>query len=247
MNIDFLCIAPHKGLYAPMGTGILIANKNIENVLIEGGTGVNSALSVQPDIYPERMESGTLNLPGILGIGAGIDFISSKGVEKIYKSELELTKYIYAGLKKISGSVLYTPFPEYGSSVPVISFNLRGLSASKTAELLDKFNIAVRGGLHCAPFAHSTIGTLRNGTVRVSVATFNNIEEINRLLTHVKEVRRVLAAGGQVGRKLDFMMQEMNRESNTLGSKAVAIEMTNASLALKLTIEQMREQIQNLE
>ena len=72
-------------------------------------------------------------------------------------------------------------------------------------------------------------------------------EEINRLLTHVKEVRRVLAAGGQVGRKLDFMMQEMNRESNTLGSKAVAIEMTNASLALKLTIEQMREQIQNIE
>ncbi|MBR5458640.1 MAG: YicC family protein [Burkholderiaceae bacterium] len=72
-------------------------------------------------------------------------------------------------------------------------------------------------------------------------------EEINRLLTHVKEVRRVLATGGQVGRKLDFMMQEMNRESNTLGSKAVAIEMTNASLALKLTIEQMREQIQNLE
>lgn len=72
-------------------------------------------------------------------------------------------------------------------------------------------------------------------------------EEINRLLTHVKEVRRVLTSGGQVGRKLDFMMQEMNREANTLGSKAAAIEMTNASLALKLTIEQMREQIQNLE
>ena len=72
-------------------------------------------------------------------------------------------------------------------------------------------------------------------------------EEINRLLTHVQEVRRVLGAGGAVGRRLDFLMQEMNREANTLGSKAAAIEMTNASVALKLVIEQMREQIQNLE
>ena len=72
-------------------------------------------------------------------------------------------------------------------------------------------------------------------------------EEINRLLTHVQEVRRVLSAGGAVGRRLDFLMQEMNREANTLGSKAAAIEMTNASVGLKLVIEQMREQIQNLE
>ncbi|MGH6624187.1 MAG: endoribonuclease YicC domain-containing protein, partial [Burkholderiaceae bacterium] len=72
-------------------------------------------------------------------------------------------------------------------------------------------------------------------------------EEIKRLLTHVDEVRRVLAAGGPVGRRLDFLMQELNREANTLGSKAAAIEMTNASIELKLLIEQMREQIQNLE
>jgi uncharacterized protein (TIGR00255 family) len=72
-------------------------------------------------------------------------------------------------------------------------------------------------------------------------------EEIQRLRTHVAEVRRVLAAGGAVGRRLDFLMQELNREANTLGSKAAAIEMTNASVELKLVIEQMREQIQNLE
>lgn len=72
-------------------------------------------------------------------------------------------------------------------------------------------------------------------------------EEINRLRTHVAECRRVLAKGGAVGRRLDFLMQELNRESNTLGSKAVAIEMTDASVNLKLVIEQMREQIQNLE
>lgn len=72
-------------------------------------------------------------------------------------------------------------------------------------------------------------------------------EELKRLTTHVNEVRRVLDAGGPVGRRLDFLMQELNREANTLGSKAAAIEMTNASVELKLLIEQMREQIQNLE
>lgn len=182
MNIDFLCVAPHKGLYAPMGTGILIANKNIDTVLVEGGTGVNSALSVQPEAFPERMESGTLNLPGILGVGAGVDFVLSKGVEKIYKSELELTKYIYSGLKNISGVILYTPYPEYGNNAPVISFNLRGLSASKTAELMDKFNIAVRGGLHCAPYTHKRLGTIEDGTVRISPAIFNTKNEANFLL-----------------------------------------------------------------
>ncbi len=72
-------------------------------------------------------------------------------------------------------------------------------------------------------------------------------EEIKRLATHVVEVRRVLRAGGAIGRRLDFLMQELNREANTLGSKAAAIEMTNASVELKIVIEQMREQIQNLE
>jgi uncharacterized protein (TIGR00255 family) len=72
-------------------------------------------------------------------------------------------------------------------------------------------------------------------------------EELQRLATHVVEVRRVLGAGGAVGRRLDFLMQELNREANTLGSKASAIEMTNAAVELKLLIEQMREQIQNLE
>lgn len=72
-------------------------------------------------------------------------------------------------------------------------------------------------------------------------------EEINRLLTHVEEVRRILSIGGEVGKKLDFLMQELNREANTLGSKAAAIEMTKTSLALKVTIEKMREQVQNLQ
>jgi len=72
-------------------------------------------------------------------------------------------------------------------------------------------------------------------------------EELSRLESHVHEVSRILTAGGLVGKKLDFLMQEMNREANTLGSKSVAIETTQISMQLKVLIEQMREQIQNIE
>ena len=72
-------------------------------------------------------------------------------------------------------------------------------------------------------------------------------EELNRLTTHVAEVRRVLKTGGAVGKRLDFLMQELNRESNTLGSKSVSTDTTNVMVELKVLIEQMREQIQNIE
>jgi uncharacterized protein (TIGR00255 family) len=72
-------------------------------------------------------------------------------------------------------------------------------------------------------------------------------EELDRLGAHVAEVRRTLDQGGAVGRRLDFLMQELNREANTIGSKASAVDMTNAAVELKLLIEQMREQVQNLE
>jgi uncharacterized protein (TIGR00255 family) len=72
-------------------------------------------------------------------------------------------------------------------------------------------------------------------------------EELARLQSHIVEMDRILSAGGAVGKKLDFLMQEMNREANTLGSKSVAIETTQVSMQLKVLIEQMREQIQNIE
>lgn len=190
MNIDFLCIAPHKGLYSPMGIGVLIAEKGIEKSLIEGGTGVGSALSVQPAEYPERLESGTVNLPGIVGVGAGVDFVNSKGIDNIYKSELALIGYIYKELLKITGSVLYTPFPKYKSFVPLISFNIRGLSASTTADLLNNADIAVRGGLHCAAFAHKRLGTIENGTVRISPSVFSTKAEADYLIKTLKSISR---------------------------------------------------------
>ncbi len=179
MNIDFLAIAPHKGLYAPMGVGVLICRGDIPNTLVEGGTGVASASPYQPEEYPERLESGTLNLPGIAGIMAGVDFINKKGRENIYNYQLFLVNRLYSRLKNISRVELYTPAPTKGKFVPLLSFNMRNFSSSNFAELMNKEGIAVRGGLHCSPLAHKRLGTAEKGTVRVSVSAFNTPEEID--------------------------------------------------------------------
>lgn len=188
MNIDFLAIAAHKGLYAPMGLGVLIAEADLPYTLIEGGTGVKSASAVQPEEYPERLESGTLNLPGIIGLSAGIDFVKQKGISNLYHFEMELTKMLYKGLSKISGVMVYTPFPSENNFVPVLSFNIRDMESSKVAELLNRYKIAVRAGLHCAPMAHKRIGTIESGTVRVSPAYFNTRQDIMILLERIKMI-----------------------------------------------------------
>ena len=186
MNIDYLCVAAHKGLYAPMGSGVLIANKPIENITISGGTGSNSNEMKQPDFFPERIESGTLNVPTILGIGAGVDFVEKIGVDNIYKKELGHTQYLYDLLKKI-GCKLYTPFPEKDLYLPVVSFNFKDINSLEIGEYLGKYGIAVRSGLHCAPFAHNAIGTRDVGTVRVSPGLFNEKRDINSIIYILKK------------------------------------------------------------
>ncbi len=179
MNIDYLCIAGHKGLYGPMGTGVLIAHKDLNKVLVVGGTGVNSADFVQPIDLPERVESGTMNLPGIVGLGAGVSFVNNVGIRNIAHHDFEVCKIIYKGLKSI-GAETYLPYFDIDECVPVISFNVKGFSSEETASYLSKNNIAVRGGLHCSPLAHNQIKTSDRGTVRVSAAYFNTHTEAER-------------------------------------------------------------------
>ena len=190
MCIDYLAVAPHKGLYAPMGTGILIANADIPFTIIEGGTGVASVLPHQPEEYPERMESGTLNLPGIVGIAAGIDFINRKGMEKMYSAEMGLMHRLYTGLSKIPSVNIYSPPPEKGKAVPVLSFNLRDRDSADVASTLNAGGIAVRAGLHCAPYAHKRLGTIKQGTVRVSPSVYNSQRDIELFLESVEKIRR---------------------------------------------------------
>lgn len=186
MNIDYLCIAPHKGLYAPMGTGILIANADIERTIIEGGTGSLSIRKSQPDFMPDKFESGTVNLSGIAGISAGIDFVESKKINAIYLSEMRYILRCYDSMKRIKGVQLYTERPKSGFFVPVLSFNLKNQSSEEVGNRLNRFGIAVRPGLHCAPLAHETFGTEGNGTVRICPSVFTSSHDVDYFIGKIK-------------------------------------------------------------
>lgn len=186
MNIDYLCIAPHKGFYAPMGVGILVANKPVSDVIIKGGTGYNSKELVQPDALPERIESGTVNLPAIVATNAGIRFVRQKGMTNIYRHEIELCRRLFDALSDL-GCELYGEPPNINKSCPVLSFNVMGKDSDEIGRLLSQNGIAVRCGLHCAPLAHKQLGTLDRGTVRVSPSVFNNRNDIDRLIFILKK------------------------------------------------------------
>ena len=187
MNIDYLCIAPHKGLYAPMGIGVLVARKNIDNILISGGTGSDSANPYQPEELPERIESGTVNLPGIVGCGAGISFVNALGTEKIYSHDLRLCRCLYRSLEHL-GAELYTFYPDKYRYAPILSFNLSGYGSDEIGNYLSLNGIAVRSGLHCAPLAHKSIGTIDRGTVRVSPSVYNSEDDIEKLIFLLKRL-----------------------------------------------------------
>lgn len=188
MNIDFLCVAPHKGLYAPMGVGLLIANKEIEKTILQGGTGSDSASLLQQAVLPEGFESGTVNLPGICGVTAGIDFVKEITQKEIYKKEMLITWKIYERLCSLKNVVVYNDFCSQSECVPVISFNFLGQQSEAVASFLDKNNIAVRAGLHCAPSAHKRLGTLGGGTVRVSPSLFNSVGDADVLYSVLKRL-----------------------------------------------------------
>lgn len=188
-GIDFLCTAGHKGLYGPMGTGILIA-KNGEHLqtIIEGGTGTESAFYEQPKVMPEHLESGTSNLAGIAGLRAGVQFVKNRTPETIYHHEMQLLSELYHGFCKMEGVQLYTPPPQAPYFAPVLSFNLCGQESEVVGRQLNTMGIAVRAGLHCAPAAHRTMQTLNCGAVRVAPSAFTTTVQIRQLLNAVARI-----------------------------------------------------------
>jgi cysteine desulfurase family protein len=183
MSIDMLAFSGHKGLLGPQGTGGLYIGEDVHLIpLKEGGTGGNSELPNQPDICPDRYESGTLNTPGIAGLAAGIKFILQESIEQIRDKERLLTERLLRGLEEIPGVIVYGPHHSV-ERAPVVSINITGKDPSEVSFMLDKiFNIATRSGLHCAPDAHRTLGTFGKGTVRLSLGYFNTLEEVDRCL-----------------------------------------------------------------
>ena len=178
MNIDILAFPGHKGLLGPQGTGGLYINDSLDiDSIFQGGTGSESSSMIQPDTWPDKFESGTVNAPGVIGLGTGIKYIMEKGMENIRHHEEELTQHFIEEVKRIEGIKLYGPLTN--SQGPVVSLNVRDIDSSEISYILDnEYNIAVRPGLHCAPLGHRTIGTTNQGTVRFSFGIFNTHEEI---------------------------------------------------------------------
>ena len=191
MNIDLLAFPGHKGLLGPQGTGGLYIRDKLELVgLIQGGTGSASHSLDQPSITPDKFESGTPNAPGIIGLGAGIDYILHRGISNIREYEEELTMHFIEEASKVDGVILYGPLnkEEQGG---VVALNIKDADSSEVSYILDQeYDIAVRPGLHCAPLAHKTIGTLEQGVVRFSFGIFNSHEEIDYCIKALKEIAK---------------------------------------------------------
>ena len=182
-DIDYLCIAPHKGLYAPTGTGMLLCRER-ERVLplIRGGTGSYSLHAEQPVDLPDRLESGTPNVCGICGIHAGLNYVRELGTERIYRHELACLQYVYERLNGHPAVRVYTPYPMYGKTAPVMSVNVADIPSEEVAAVLDAYGIAVRAGLHCAPWAHRRFGTLGQGTVRLAPSAHSTLAEAEEIV-----------------------------------------------------------------
>jgi len=189
MNIDLFAFSGHKGLLGPQGTGGLYIRPGLDlETLKEGGTGSVSESPWQPDFLPDRFESGTLNTPGIAGLNEGVKFILETGVENIRAHENRLAGYMYEGLGEIKKVRVYGS-KNHECRTGVISMTIDGKDCQEVCRELDeKYDIAARGGLHCAYLAHETIGTQNTGTVRFSIGFFNTFSDVDRALTAVRKI-----------------------------------------------------------
>ncbi|BDG60071.1 aminotransferase class V-fold PLP-dependent enzyme [Caldinitratiruptor microaerophilus] len=190
MGIHLLAAPGHKGLLGPQGTGILYVAPDVPlRPVREGGTGSMATLAEQPDVFPEGFESGTLNVPGIAGVGAGADFLLSVGVEAVHARVGALTAALVEGLRRLPGVTVHGP-ADPARRCGVVSLSVDGLDPGALEEQLDSaFGVVGRAGLHCAPGAHEVLGTLPlGGTMRLSPGYFNTEEDIEAAVKAVAAV-----------------------------------------------------------
>ena len=191
-GIDLLAVPGHKNLLGPAGTGFLYVREGLQpRPLNFGGTGGDSSSPLPPEELPERLESGTLNLPGLAGLRAGLLYLQSRGLQAVRRHKAALLEQVLSGLKRLDGVRIYGP-GEAACHAGVVSINLAGRDPAEIGYRLDAdFGICVRTGLHCAPEAHRSIGSFPDGTVRISPGLFNTSADIDTLL----QALHVLAKG----------------------------------------------------
>ena len=188
-NISILAFPGHKGLYGPQGTGGLYVSPEVKlNPLMSGGTGSKSEYLYQPELLPDKYESGTLNTPGIVGLGAGVEFIRKNGVNTIKSKKDGLTKRLFDGLSQNKNIRIYSS-ENINENSGIIAFNIKNTDSSEISMLLDKrYGIECRSGQHCAPLAHRHFNTMKTGMVRLSIGFFNTINEIDNTISAIHRI-----------------------------------------------------------
>ncbi len=189
MYIDMMAFPGHKGLLGPQGTGAIYIREGLKlSPIIFGGTGSHSEIVFQPEMLPDNMESGTLNTPGIIGLGAGIDYIENVGIENIKIKKHKLVKTLHEGIEEISKIRIYSK-NEINSNSGIVALNFKDIDSTEVSYVLDRvYNIATRAGLHCSLLAHQTLGTVKSGIVRFSPGPFNTLDEIELTLNALREI-----------------------------------------------------------
>jgi len=190
MGIDILCFTGHKGLYGPQGTGGLCIREGVEvRPFKVGGSGVHSYDPHQPREYPTRLEAGTLNSHGIMGLSAALDFLKDTGVDAIAQHEHGLMYRFYEGVSQIPGVTVYGDFTPGHNRTAVVALNIHDYDSSAVSdELSECFDIATRPGAHCAPRMHRALNTVEQGAVRFSFSWFNTVEEVDAAVQAVREI-----------------------------------------------------------
>lgn len=181
LGAAFIAMPGHKGLLGPQGTGLLLCAQPLQPLLY-GGTGSQSLLREMPQELPERAEAGTMNVPGIAGLGAGLAWLEKTGIEKVFARECFCAAQCARGLRRL-GLQVFSGAHQAGT----VSF-VPGADCEELAMALGRRGVAVRAGLHCAPLAHESAGTLETGTVRVSFGHAATLGQGHRFLQILEEL-----------------------------------------------------------
>ena len=179
LGADFIAMPGHKGLLGPQGTGVLLC-RYAPPPLIAGGTGSSSRSQAMPDFLPDRLEAGTHNIPGIAGLLAGVEYVKKRGTASIEAHERGLMRTLAQQLRSIPGLEVYLSANERAQA-GVLSIRHEHIGSEELGAALAALGVCTRAGLHCAPTAHESVGTLETGTVRLSISPFNTMQEIRRI------------------------------------------------------------------
>lgn len=189
LGAAYIAMPGHKGLYGPQGTGLLLCGDGEAAPLLEGGTGTQSLLQHMPEALPDRLEAGTHNMPGIAGLLEGLRFVRETGIRRIADHERHLAMHAAELLEEIDGVELFRN-RDFAHQTGVLSFRVDGWDCEELGERLAAQGAAVRAGLHCAPLAHRTAGTLETGTIRLSMSAFNTPCEAARFAAILRRAVR---------------------------------------------------------